>query len=321
MSSLLCQIQANFKWNTDSGATSHMTPHKHWICNYQLFRTPIRLANDLIVYSAGIGLVVFVPTLRGRKTRAVEFNQVLHVPELKANLLSILYLTHQKQFTVHINLHEMRLMHNGTLLFTAQINENSTAFLDGTTEVNIEAANSIFTIPLNISLWHCCFAHHDHNSVKYMISKELVTGLNIESNKVPDPICEPCLSGKMNANPFPSSTTCSSKPLELIHTDLHGPFKTCTISGFCYWVTFINDYMCFRCLIFLKSKSKTFTAFKRYKAYAENYLNAKIKCVRNDKGGEYISNESKEFLFKHGITSQYTVHARPQQNGVAERAN
>ena len=47
----------------------------------------------------------------------------------------------------------------------------------------------------------------------------------------------------------------------------------------------------------------------------------KIKCLRNDKGGEYISNEFKDFLFEHGITTQYTVRARPQQNGVAERAN
>ena len=178
MPSLLCQIQANFKWNTDSGTTSHMTPHKHWIHNYQLFHTPICLANDLIVYLAGIGSVVFVPTVRGRKTWAVEFSQVLHVPELKANLLSILYLTCQKQFTVPIDLHEMRFMHNGMLLFTTQINENNTAFLDGATEANLEAANSISTVPLNISLLHCCFVHHDYNSVKHMISKELVTGLN-----------------------------------------------------------------------------------------------------------------------------------------------
>ena len=213
----------------------------------------------------------------------------------------------------------MRFLHSSTLLFTTQINENNAAFLDGATEVNIEAANSISTVPLNISLWHRHFAHHDHNSVKHMILKELVTGFKIKSNEVPDPICEPCLSGKMNANPFPSSTTHSCKPLELIHTNLHGLFKTCTIGGFCYWVTFIDNCTCFHCLIFLKSKSETFTAFKQYKAYAENHLNAKIKCLRNDKGGEYISNEFKEFLVDHGITSQYTVHARPQQNGVANK--
>ena len=66
------QIDANFDWNADSGATSHMTSHSHWIRNYKLFRTPIRLANDHIVYSAGIGSVIFVPVVRGKTTRAVE---------------------------------------------------------------------------------------------------------------------------------------------------------------------------------------------------------------------------------------------------------
>ena len=67
------QIDANFDWNADSGATSHMTPHTHWIRNYRPFRTPIRLANNLIVHSAGIGSVVFVPMIRGQTKRAVEF--------------------------------------------------------------------------------------------------------------------------------------------------------------------------------------------------------------------------------------------------------
>ena len=34
-----------------------MTPHSHWMCNYTPFCTPIRLANDHIVYSAGVGSV------------------------------------------------------------------------------------------------------------------------------------------------------------------------------------------------------------------------------------------------------------------------
>jgi hypothetical protein len=203
-----------------------MTPHSHWIRNYTPFRTPtpIRLANDLIVYSAGIGSVRFVPMVRGERARVVEFTRVLHVPDLRTNLLSILYLTRQKQFIVKIDSHQMTFTRDNTLLFTAQINENNAAFLDGTTDANSESASYISTLPLDISLWHRRLAHHDYNSVKQMISKQLVTGINIKSNEAPDPICEPCLSGKMNANPFPPSKTRALKPLELIHTDLHGPF-------------------------------------------------------------------------------------------------
>ena len=70
--------------------------------------------------------------------------------------------------------------------------------------------------------------------------------------------------------------------------------------------------------MFLKTKDQAFEAFKRYKAYAENHLDAKIQCLRNDKGGEYMSTEFLNYLLDNGITCQHTVRARPQQNGVAE---
>ena len=125
----------------------------------------------------------------------------------------------------------MRFIHNDSLLFTAIINENNTAFLDGTTDKNTEPASYISTLPLDVSLWHHCLVHHDYNSVKHMISKQLVTE-SIKSKQAPDPICDPCLSGKMNANPFPPSKTHASKPLELIHQVLpppqpHGHINVC----------------------------------------------------------------------------------------------
>ena len=156
---------------------------------------------------------------------------MLHVPDLRTNLLLILYLTCQKKFTVEIDSLEMRFTRDDMLLFTAQINENNTAFQDGSTDANLESASYISTLPVDISLWHRCLAHRDYKSVKDMISKQLVTRIDIKSKQAPDLICEPCLSGKMNANPFSSSTTRASKPLELIHTDLHGPFKVRTMSG------------------------------------------------------------------------------------------
>ena len=73
----------------------------------------------------------------------------------------------------------MKFVHNGTLLFTAQINENNAAFLDGSTDANLQNANFISTLPVDITLWHRRLAHHDSNSVKHMISKELVTGIDI----------------------------------------------------------------------------------------------------------------------------------------------
>ncbi|MGH7239850.1 MAG: hypothetical protein ACREHG_07260, partial [Candidatus Saccharimonadales bacterium] len=64
-----------------------------------------------------------------------------------------------------------------------------------------------------------------------------------------------------------------------------------------------------------------FNAFKQYKAYAENQLECKIKAIRDDKGGEYMTNEFLQYTTDCGIICQHTTWNRPQQNGVAEHAN
>jgi hypothetical protein len=142
----------------------------------------------------------------------------------------------------------------------------------------------------------------------------LVTGLTFLSKEKPDPVCKPCLSGKMHANPFPSSDTRATRPLELVHTDVHGPLPVQTHSGYCHWCLFVDVYL-------LKKKSGAFPASKDFKAWAENATGHKMSALRDDKGGEYISKKMDLWCSEHGIKQQHSVRNCPQQNGVAERAN
>ena len=124
----------------------------------------------------------------------------------------------------------------------------------------------------------------------------------------------------MHANAFTTSQNHTSRPLELVHSDVHqAPCQT--FSGYRYWVTFIDDYLRYRFMIPIRAKSDVFEAFKQFKAFAENQTKRRIKTLRDDKGGEYMSKAMLEFTIQCGIKRQHTVRARPQQNGVAERAN
>ncbi|PBK80906.1 hypothetical protein ARMGADRAFT_893905, partial [Armillaria gallica] len=69
-------------WNTDTGASRSMTPNCDWFKIYSPHIIPIRLANDMIIYSEGIGSVVIEPEIEGEKTDPVEIPDVLHVPAL-----------------------------------------------------------------------------------------------------------------------------------------------------------------------------------------------------------------------------------------------
>lgn len=129
-----------------------MTPHSHWLRNYQPFRTPIKLADHSIVYSAGLGSIVFVPVIEGKQARPVEFTRVLHVPALQSNLLSITFLTKCRGFDVHMNADTMAFSKDGNKLFTATINDFCVAYLNGTTEPCSEGAKLSATVPLDYSL-------------------------------------------------------------------------------------------------------------------------------------------------------------------------
>ncbi|KDQ07217.1 hypothetical protein BOTBODRAFT_120335, partial [Botryobasidium botryosum FD-172 SS1] len=50
---------ADTDWTPDSGAMSHMTPHRHWLSDYRPLILKIRLADDSYIESAGVGNVEF----------------------------------------------------------------------------------------------------------------------------------------------------------------------------------------------------------------------------------------------------------------------
>src|SRR5258707_9158831 len=198
---------ADSLWCADTGATSHMTPHREWLRNYRPHRIPVHRADNTIVYSAGIGSVLFVPELEGRKRHPVKFSNVLHVPNLRNNLLSVLYLTRYKQFSVVILKTVMNFLHSGSVLFAAAVTASNSAYLEGTTvpvaSALVNSALSSSTPPMDTSLWHRRLCHHHYGGIECIVKDKLILGLVIQSNSPPDPICEPCLAGKMHSHAFP----------------------------------------------------------------------------------------------------------------------
>ena len=92
-----------------------------------------------------------------------------------------------------------------------------------------------------------------------------------------------------------------------------------TPSGSRYFLTFIDDYSRFCVVYILKNKGEVFEKIKEYLEMVENQLNGKVKIIRSDNGGEYISYKVRDLLKSKGIIHQFTVPYCPEQNGVAER--
>src|SRR5262245_20327211 len=97
----------------------------------------------------------------------------------------------------------MNFIHGDKKIFVASIGENNIAYLNGTTAISGEHAHFTATLPLDYDLWHHRLGHHNFDGVKRLINQNLVTGMTLNSKAKPDPVCEPCLAGKMHANPSP----------------------------------------------------------------------------------------------------------------------
>jgi transposase InsO family protein len=94
-----------------------------------------------------------------------------------------------------------------------------------------------------------------------------------------------------------------------------------SLSGYVYYVYFIDDYSCKTWVYFLKSKDEVLGKFKEFKSLVEYLSERKIKILRSDNGGEYTSNEFGRFFRDVEIKRDLTTPYNPKQNGVAERNN
>src|SRR4051794_21871110 len=91
--------------------------------------------------------------------------------------------------------------------------------------------------------------------------------------------------------------------------------------GYRYFVTFTDDLSRYGYIYLMKHKSETFEKFKEFQNEVENHRNRKIKFLRSDRGGEYLSYDFLTHLKASGIISQLTPPGTPQRNGVSERRN
>eukprot|EP00249_Psilotum_nudum_P006059 c19429_g2_i1 orf=254-703(+) len=131
-------------------------------------------------------------------------------------------------------------------------------------------------------------------------------------------VCEACMMGKQHRQPFPhEGGTRAKAPLELVHSDLCGKMQTMALGGSFYFMSLIDDYSRKIWVYFLKVKSEAFGKFKEWLAMVETETGAKLKKLRTDGGGEYISHEFETFCKHRGIRRQLTTAHTPQQNGVA----
>jgi transposase InsO family protein len=167
-------------------------------------------------------------------------------------------------------------------------------------------------------LWHRKLSHINYKALPYIC--KAVTGLP-ELKVDHEVIWNGCAQGKNIKNPFSKRDNKAERVLELIHADVCGPMPSSSMSGYVYYVSFIDDYSCKTWVYFLKSEDEVFNKFKEFKSLIENLSKWNIKILKSDNGEEYTSKEFLNFCKNVGIKRELTTPYNPQQNNVVEWKN
>ncbi|KAG8949046.1 hypothetical protein FRC04_009120 [Tulasnella sp. 424] len=271
--------------------------------------------NHNVVFATGKGDVVFTPT---RNMCSIMFSNVLYVPELQNNLFSIVAAVVESKLRVEIENSELVFKDKGEVILTGSI-KGKVVMLDGQTVDAIEA--QAFLTSVSKDLLHQRLGHIGKARLEQMLKRDLVKGISVEGGTEIKDICEHCIAGKQHRDPFPKlSENRATEILVRIHTDVHGPLKRAT-SAAEYWITLVDDASRKKEVVPMTRKSDSAEIIENYIKKIQRQTGKKVKMVRDDKGGEYMSKKLQRFFEEEGIIREQTVRATPSQNGVAERLN
>ncbi|CAL8999519.1 unnamed protein product [Prunus brigantina] len=318
-------------WWLDSGATVHVA---NCLQGFKTKRLPSKAEMKVFVGNGERVKVEYIGLARIELESGfvLELVDVVYIPSMKRNLISVSKL-------VKSNL-QFEFDKSGFSIFRNKVMIGNGFLDDDMFRLNCKKPN-LSTSNLNINListkrkadkeesyklWHKRLGHVSAERMNFLNKENLLPPLNHHDK---DNVCIECVKGKLT-NLRKKGATRSEKVLEIIHTDICGPFPTQTHDGFKYFITFTDDHSRYGYVYLISEKSNALDMFKVYKAEVENQLDSKIKVVRSDRGGEFYGKFDErgrnpgpfaKFLQEEGIVAQYTNPGTPQQNGVAERRN
>ena len=308
----------------DSGATVHMTGQKHLLRNRQRCKGSVRVANNAVeeVETEGRRDVTF-------ETGARESLQMLCVPALGATtLVSVRRLCEGGRKMVFTSddcvLYDMDggIVAKG-IVTSAGLYEFRIGTQQATHLVKDYEESGSSSRCKDPTLWHHRLGHRNYADI-HLLAGGLAKGIETSSRPSSSPektrCCPTCEIAKARKQPFRSSSEPRTKEvLSLVVSDVCGKMHVPSLGGAHYFVVFI-DVASERIFTYLlRRKSDVFTHFVRFQAWAERTTGKKLKTLRTDNGGEYLSREFKELFAGTGVEHQTTVPYCSPQNGIAER--
>ena len=142
--------------------------------------------------------------------------------------------------------------------------------------------------------WYRMLGHVNFRYLNILGKEQLLTGIPNEFEKE-FLRCKMCIKSKMHNLLFKNNRTKAREIMEIIHTDMCGPFKTTGVNGEKYFISFIDDYSKVTRIYCIKSKDEVFDSLVQFVNENENLTGKRLKILRCDNGEEYLYNQIYKF--------------------------
>lgn len=296
------------EWYFDSGVSNHVT---HDSNRFQEITGNDGKSALTVGNGEKMKIVASGFTTINTNKKPLNLNEVLYVPNITKNLLSISKLAADNNILVefHANHCFVKDKMTGTVLVEGKLKEG----LYQMTNVLPQSKGNLKAFLSVKESWHRRLGHPSSR-----VLEEILKSCQIKvSPSDPFSFCEACQYEKSHLLPFNLSTSHAQEPLDLIHSDVWGPAPINSSSGFRFYVLFIDDFSRYTWIFPLKQKSETLQAFIQFKNQVENQFNKKVKALQCDRGGEYRIFQ--KLALESGIQLRLSCPYTSTQNGRAER--
>lgn len=295
-------------WYMDSGATSHLTSSPGNLQSVDKLNTRntviVGNGSSIPIFSSGKS---FIPST----TRPLHLNNVLVAPNIIKNLISVRKFTKDNWCSVEFDpfgFSVKDLMSRKTLLRSESSGDlySVPQHLPGSQE------HSAF-VAATPSLWHKRLAHANNELLKSLLSSN-----SFSCNKDSIPFCNACQLGKHLKLPFSLSSNKSTKPFDIVHSDLWTS-PIASLSGIRYYVLFLDDFTHYLWVYPLRQKSDVFSKYLHFSNFIKTQFGVTIKALQCDNGGEYNNSQFTKHLADKGTVFRFSCPHTSQQNGKSER--
>ncbi|KAL0318249.1 UNVERIFIED_CONTAM: Retrovirus-related Pol polyprotein from transposon TNT 1-94 [Sesamum calycinum] len=245
----------------------------------------LRLGDGKAVAAEAVGIINLVSD----RVR-LELKDCYFVPSMIKNIISIPLLDNAG-FEFFINKNCFYLMKDGFSHLLGKLNNGLYILQRSDWIMTAQNKRKLENLE-NAQIWHARLGQISQDRMKRLVDLKSLEIDNLNNL----PACESCLKGKMTKKPFIGQSKLANGLLDLIHIVVCGPLNTQARGGFSYFITFTDDHSRFDYVYLMRYKSEAFVRFKEFKLEVENQTGRKIKTLRSDRGGEYLSSEFIDYL-------------------------